>query len=226
MSMKRPASSMEDPQDGGDGKRQGTTQLSNQSPLSLVHDTSQLRVSRLRGKISKQSLQSQQEGKSPREVSISTALSRLRLDDSENNSKSKDCKKATNYSTGSVRTPKNSSYPAMRKSKLDNSHGAPIILHPPDDSLVASLSRVPIRSRIEAQYATPATPSKATYSSPVKTPYLTKNSNITAFTAWDVHGRIEDMETMYSELKGTLKGINMERNGLEEAAEQYKLRCK
>jgi kinesin family protein C1 len=55
---------------------------------------------------------------------------------------------------------------------------------------------------------------------------LTKDSNIPAFTAWDVRGRLEDMEAMYSELKDKFSGTNIERNGLEEAVGLFKARSK
>jgi kinesin family protein C1 len=74
--------------------------------------------------------------------------------------------------------------------------------------------------------ATPATPSRAPISSPVKTPFLSKDSNITGFTVWDVHGRIEDMEAMYFELKDTMADTNVERKSLEEAVRHFKIKCK
>jgi kinesin family protein C1 len=37
-----------------------------------------------------------------------------------------------------------------------------------------------------------------------------------------VRGRLEDMEAMYFELKDTLTGTSMERNGLEEAVAKFK----
>ena len=71
----------------------------------------------------------------------------------------------------------------------------------------------------------PVTPHKTPKISPKKsTPYLTKDSNMPSFAAWDVHGRLEDMEAMYDELKQTVKDTSLERNGLEEAVAVYKQR--
>ncbi|KUJ19370.1 kinesin-domain-containing protein [Mollisia scopiformis] len=42
--------------------------------------------------------------------------------------------------------------------------------------------------------------------------------------AWDVRGRLEDVEAMYSRMKDTLAGTNLERSGLEEAVSIYKTR--
>jgi kinesin family protein C1 len=79
-------------------------------------------------------------------------------------------------------------------------------------------------SKANAFKISPATPQRTPRLSLQKTPYLTKDSNVPAFTAWDVHGRLEDMEAMYSELKETLNGTSLERNGLEEAVAVYKAR--
>jgi kinesin family protein C1 len=115
----------------------------------------------------------------------------------------------------------------MRKSKVDKSSGAVVLNKRAQRSLVVpkTPSHIPISKRAEATLATPATPSRSAKNSSNKTQFLTKDSNIPAFTAWDVHGRLEDMEAMYSELKKTLTGTAVERNGLEEAIAQYKARC-
>lgn len=60
----------------------------------------------------------------------------------------------------------------------------------------------------------------------MKTPFLSKDSNITGFTGWDVRGRIEDMEAMYFELKDTMADTNVERKSLEEAVRHYKIKRK
>jgi kinesin family protein C1 len=86
-------------------------------------------------------------------------------------------------------------------------------------------SQIPILSKAEVSSATPATPSRVPIPSPVKTPFLSKDSNITGFTGWDVRGRIEDMEAMYHELKDTMADTNMERRSLEEAVGHYKIKC-
>jgi kinesin family protein C1 len=123
----------------------------------------------------------------------------------------------------------------MRKVKVDKSNvitnGYATVNGTMSKSLVApkTPSQIPVLKKAEAlPNATPAaTPSRSSkFSSPTKqVQYLTKDSNIPAFTAWDVHGRLEDMEAMYTELKKTLAGTAVDRNGLEEAIAQYKARC-
>jgi hypothetical protein len=54
---------------------------------------------------------------------------------------------------------------------------------------------------------------------------LGKDSNFREFTAWDVRGRLEDVEAMYSALKDTMSGTALERHDLEEAVTRYKARC-
>lgn len=85
-------------------------------------------------------------------------------------------------------------------------------------------SQIPIPSKAEVSSATPATPSRVPIYSPIKPPFLSKDSNITGFTGWDVRGRIEDMEAMYHELKDTMADTNMERRSLEEAVAHYKIK--
>jgi kinesin family protein C1 len=161
-------------------------------------------------------------------MSVSTALSKLRIDDPEYCSGHQDCSSNLSASNKSLKNSKSSSVAAMRKSKIENSSSALVLFQTDDRSLVTlkTPSQIPILSKAEASLATPATPSIISRQSPQKTPYLTKGSNVTAFTAWDVHGRLEDMEAMYSELKQTLNGTSMERNGLEEAVAIYKARRK
>ncbi|KAI9762978.1 MAG: kinesin-like nuclear fusion protein [Chaenotheca gracillima] len=67
------------------------------------------------------------------------------------------------------------------------------------------------------------TPSKSPKrsSSPQKAPFLTRESNL---LAWDTKGRLEDMEHLYSELRGKMDGSMKERDGLEETVEVYKAR--
>ena len=117
---------------------------------------------------------------------------------------------------------------SLRDLRIDSGESALVLFQAPGDSLVApkTPSQIPVLSKVEASNLSPVTPRKNPLLSPNKTPYLSKDSNITAFTAWDVRGRLEDMEAMYSELKDTLSGTSMERNGLEEAVAVYKARSK
>jgi kinesin family member C1 len=117
---------------------------------------------------------------------------------------------------------------SLRSLKMDGTENALVLFQAPGDSLVAprTPSQIPVLSKSEAVTTTPATPSRPPRTCPPKAPFLSKDSNITGFTAWDVQGRIEDMELMYSELKDKFSGTNAERNSLEEAIGLYKARSR
>lgn len=108
----------------------------------------------------------------------------------------------------------------------NSSETALVLYEDPGDSLVApkTPSQIPVLSKMEALKDTPATPCKLLKPSPQKTPYLTKDSNVTAFIAWDVDDRLERMESMYSKLEGTITSTTFDKSGLEEALAAYKAR--
>ena len=174
-----------------------------------------------------------------RDVSVSTAMSRLCIDDLE-------CNNSPEHQASSSRmkppsSPRRSHKPSittgMRNLRLNDTstENSMVLYQAPGDSLVApkTPSQIPVlvKSKSRALRDTPTTPSRSRRSSPKKTNYLSKNSIVPAFTesdvgflAWDVRGRLEDMEAMYSELKDTLNGTTLERNGLDEAVAVYKAR--
>jgi kinesin family protein C1 len=115
----------------------------------------------------------------------------------------------------------------MRNLRTDGEEKALTLFQAPGDAQIApkTPSHIPVLSKQESFIATPATtPCKTPKTSPQKPIYLTKDSNTPAFIAWDVRGRLEDMEAMYSVLRDTLNGTSLERNGLEEAVALYKAR--
>jgi kinesin family protein C1 len=61
--------------------------------------------------------------------------------------------------------------------------------------------------------------------SPGKIVYLNRNSNTPA-PAWDTKGRLEDMETLYSQLKSQLDSAATEKTGMEEGISMFKTRSK
>lgn len=232
MASKRPASSMDDHMEAGggpaDGKRKGMTPVSTPSPIQSSAQCFSLRYKKLRSRHSGHNIKTLQEGASPREVSVTTAMSKLRLDDADYTNKTLHSSRISKLAApGSVRASKTSTCAAMRKSRVDGTSGALVPFSATQKSLVTpnTPSQIPILSRAEASCATPATPSRAFKSSTTKPQFLTKDSNIPAFIAWDVRGRLEDMEAMYCELKDTLTGTSMERNGLEEAVAKFKAKC-
>lgn len=73
-------------------------------------------------------------------------------------------------------------------------------------------------------------PSK-TFQSPIKTPsptksFLNKDSNLHSFIAWDVDGRVVDMESQFKELKDMVNTTLSERKGHDDALELAKTRGK
>lgn len=166
---------------------------------------------RLQSSTSMQSLKSQRSLKSIREVSVSTAMSRLRLDDGE-------------YSPPpSNRKLSHNPFISNNGHGLGNngSEGTLVLFEPPEGSLVApqTPSQIPVPSK---RYPLDATPSRKSKTSPRKSTLLTNDSNEDQFIAWDVRGRLEDMEAMYFDMKDKMAGTNMERSGLEEAVTLYK----
>jgi kinesin family protein C1 len=164
-----------------------------------------------------------------RDVSVTTATSRLCLDGEVNPCRPPE-HQAISSSMRPPSTAESSHKPSISKGvrnlRIDSNENALVLYQSPGDSLVApkSPSHIPMLSKADTWTVSPAMARSTPRPSPQKTPYLTKDSNILAFTAWDVHGRLEDMEAMYSELKQTLNGTSLERNGLEEAVAVYKAR--
>jgi kinesin family protein C1 len=210
-----------------DGKRKGMTPISTPSPIQSSEQHGSMRCKKVRSKHSVHNVKPLQKVPSLREVSVTTALSKLRIGDTDNNNKILHSSRIARLAApGSIRVPKMSTHAAMRKSKVDGSSSALVPFSATQRSLVtpSTPSQIPILSRAEASCATPATPSRIFKSSNTKNQFLTKDSNIPAFIAWDVRGRLEDMEAMYSELRDTLTGTSMERNGLEEAVAKFKIK--
>jgi kinesin family member C1 len=199
------------------------------SSFPYTQGNSVLQSRKLRTPQSLQSLRPQRSVAKIRDVSVTTAMSRLCLGGEVNS-----CRPPEHQAiSSSMRLPstiESSHKPSISTSvqnlRIDSNENALVLYQSPGDSLVApkTPSHIPMLSKADAWTVSPATPRRTPRPSPQKTPYLTKDSNIPVFTAWDVHGRLEDMEAMYSELKQTLNGTSLERNGLEEAVAVYKAR--
>ena len=61
----------------------------------------------------------------------------------------------------------------------------------------------------------PLSPTKSC--STTRTLFLTKDSNLTTFTVWDVDGRLGEIETHFKTMKDALEGTMSDRKTLEEA---------
>jgi kinesin family member C1 len=229
----RPATSMENHSSDEDipanGKRKGMQPESSIHSFTQSQEFSTLLNRKLRAQQSMHAVKSQSEVNN-RDVSVSTAFSRLRID--EQNQGFQQGHQAISTKMKPPRTNALSHKPSltngMRKLRTDSTENALVLFQASGDSLVApkTQSHIPVLSKAEASNVTPVTPCRPPTISPTKTSFLSKDSNIVGFTAWDVRGRLEDMEAMYSELKDTLQGTNLERNGLEEAQALYKQRSK
>jgi len=202
------------------------------SSFPYSQEKSSLQSRKLRPYKSQHTLRPQPSIETIRDISVSTAMSRLRLDSDVSPSKRQE-HQAISSNMRPPTTKKLSHKPSintgMRNLRIDRAETALVLYELPGGNLVApkTPSHIPVLSKADASGFSPITPCKTPRPiSPYKTPYLTKDSNIPAFTAWDVHNRLEDVEAMYAELKQSMQSTSSERNGLEEAVSVYKARSK
>lgn len=161
-----------------------------------------------------------------REMSVSTAMSRLRISEddmvaqpTEHQAISR--KQKPPSTPGSCQ--KASISTSLRNLRINSTESALVLFEGPKDSSVApkTPSQIPLLSKSEAML-TPVTPSKLPKSHFSKPKFLSKTSNVTAFTEFDVEGRLENMETMYETLKTKVNESTREREEVEEARDQAK----
>lgn len=164
-----------------------------------------------------------------RDVSVNTAMSRLHiggevkfidmLEYQANSTRMRPPKRPGLSHKSSIST-------GLRNLRIDSAENALVLFQPPDDTSVApvSPSHIPVLARADPFFDTPLTPCKAPKPSPQKTPFLTKDSNVPAFTAWDVDGRVAHMEGMISELDAKISNTTREKYTYEEAIGLYKTR--
>lgn len=174
-----------------------------------------------------QSLRPQHSAANMRDVSVSTAMSGLRLDGEVRS------KEQHEYQANSTRlrppqsrlSHKSSISSGLRGLRIDSSETALVLFEPPGESAAPkSPCHIPVLSKAEASMEPPITPRRTPKPSPQKTPFLTKDSNVPGFTAWDVDVRIERMEGMFSEMQNKVTNTSLERSVLEEAIALYKER--
>ena len=230
VSKSRPATSMDNHSDDEDmpapgGKRKGMTPLPPvSSSIQSNQENTTLNNRKLRAPQSLQPLRSQISVAGMRDSSVSTAMRSLNIHEDEE-------APFGHQAISSTMDPpplrhKASVRGGFRNARIDNPEAALVLFGAPDESSVApkTPSQIPVL-KSDALTVAPFTPCKTPQlSTPKQTPFLRKDSNLPAFTAWDVRGRLEDMETMYTELKDKMTGTSMERNGLEEAVGVYKAR--
>lgn len=172
------------------------------------------------------------QSRSMREVSVSTAMSMLQINEEPSMSQPKEYQAISSKSK--MRSTPGSSHKAsistgLRSLRIDSTESALMLFQAPGDSLVAprTPSQIPVlpKSGAVTVPVTPRTPRTPKNLAPKPT-FLSKDSNITAFTAWDVESREKLMESMYEELTGKVGGSMVERHVLEEALGLYKARSK
>lgn len=237
ISSSRPATSMaqhheeeEDDDIPAQGRRKGMLPLPT-IPYSLQSNSgySTLPIKKSRGCQSAHSPKTRTSGNNMTDFSASTAMSMLHIGDGYKKVQSKEHQASSNTMKPQL-TPgssqKASICSGVQNLRTDSTESALVLFQAHRDSSVApkTPSQIPVPSKSEAIITTPATPSRTPKSRPPKSNFLTKNSNITGYTAWDVRGRIEDMETMYEKLMAQFSGTNVERERLEEAIGIYKSR--
>jgi kinesin family protein C1 len=165
-----------------------------------------------------------------RDVSVSTAMSRLQINEEAQRMRPKEHQAISNkmkspLTPGSGQKASISTDP--RKSRIVGSEGAIVLFQPPKETSVApkTPSHIPVLSKSEA-LTTPASPSRTPKTGPLKKSYLSKASNITSFTAFDVEGRLENVETMYEKLMSQFSGSTAERDQFAEALSLSKARSR
>ncbi|KAI9641423.1 kinesin-like nuclear fusion protein [Ciborinia camelliae] len=184
---------------------------------------SDLEVKKVRGHRSTNSMSSLCSQENLRDLSVSTALSRLKINDEQTNPSA-----GYNLNSSPRKPPrlrhKFSQSVGSRNMRLDNEEAALVLYKAPDHSSVApkTPSHIPVLVKSEFVTHTPVSPCKNSKISPSKTPYLTRDSNIPALLAFDVRGRLETMEAMYTKLESTVTGTNKDHDDLRNAVSAYK----
>ncbi|KAH7348469.1 P-loop containing nucleoside triphosphate hydrolase protein [Rhexocercosporidium sp. MPI-PUGE-AT-0058] len=230
--LPRPATSMDTHSSDDDvpsqGRRKGMEPLITlPTPIKSNDGYQSLRSKKLRAPPSMQSLRPQRSAANMRDVSVSTAMSRLRLDGEVRSREPNEYQASSNRMRPpqSLLSHKSSISSGMRGLRVDSIENALVLFEPPAESNAPkSPSHIPVLSKVEASMEPPITPRRTPKPSPQKTPYLTKDSNVPGFTAWDVDVRIERMEGMFSEMQNKVTNTSLERSVLEEAISLYKER--
>lgn len=147
-----------------------------------------------------------------RDVSISTAFSKLDIGDRTKFGSSKETqsvlprKRSRQYP--SHQPPISTSVQAPRARTPDN---AVVLYQTAGEVPPKTPSFIPVPSKSDALAVTPSLQRNPKPLSPTKGPFLVKDSNVPGFTAWDVEGRLEDVESMFSVFKNTISNTGVER---------------
>lgn len=187
-----------------------------------------LPMKKLRGSQSMQILKSKQSVSNLREFSVSTAMQNLSLNDSASEKESQaisqmlppplpNRKKTLSHKQSLPCL--SAEFNRMKSSKIEN---ALVLFQDPGDSPAAprTPSQIPVLSKAEVLIASPNTPCRTERNSPSKTPkqspFLTKDSNTTGFTAWDMAQRLKLVEAQFSQIKSTVDNGLSDRQVMEQ----------
>ncbi|CZS93156.1 probable carboxy-terminal kinesin 2 [Rhynchosporium agropyri] len=228
--LPRPATSMDTHSSDDDlpppGRRKGMEPpILIPTPIQSTDGYQTIRSKKLRAPHSMQSLRTQRSAANVRDVSVSTAMSRLRLDGEVKS------KEQYEYQANSARMRPNQSLLSHKSSissglrgvRIDNTESALALFVPPEESVASkSPSHIPVLSKAEAPMEPPMRPTRTPKPSPQKTPYLTKDSNLPGFVAWDVDLRVERMEGMFLDMQNKITGTANEQSSLQTVLDLYK----
>jgi kinesin family protein C1 len=211
------------------GKRKGMIVLHSScfdSSLQSVHGHSNIQYRKPRG------TPSLPRSERSRDVSLTTAIRELQINVKQPFAEAREHQAISRmeYPPLAPKGPlKSSARTAMQNIETESYETSIVLYQESGDSLVApkTPSFIPVRSKQDALIPTPTpSPCKISKASPQKTPFLSKDSNITGFIAWDYESRVENMEGDLKQMKGTIDGFNRERNGLEDTITICKARSR
>ncbi|KAK6586438.1 hypothetical protein PZA11_001495 [Diplocarpon coronariae] len=230
--LARPVTSMEihssDDEPFLNNKRKGTRPLTT-IPSSVESGHASIQSRKLRHPQSAQALRPARSTANFRDISVATAMARLRLDgEVKSNSMHEHQASSTKLQPArrSAINHKSSITRGLRGLEIDSAESVIVLFQPPEESSVALMtpSHIPVLSKCEAIMEPPMTPRRTPKPSPQKTPFLTKDSNVPGFTAWDVGERMERMEGLFSDIQSKVTSTTLERSVFEEAIAMYKER--
>lgn len=168
-----------------------------------------------------------------RDLSLSEGMSMLKLDE-ENVFDPKNGYRQTLDTSKDLPIPakhhKRSFSASMRNIGVGSSDNALVLFQGFENSLVApkTPSQIPVfrkpEHKSEGLIAAPETPCRIPKPSPIKSQFLSKDSNIPGFTAWDVDARLGSIESMYADLQEKIKSTTTDRSEMEEEVGVYKLK--
>ena len=105
---------------------------------------------------------------------------------------------------------------------LANSEGTPALLPTTPSQVKLDEGLEVVNSLLRSFRMRPSSPTKS--SSPRKLLFLSKDSNVTSFTGWDVDGRLNEFESQFKVMKEAFEGTVTDRKAMEEAIDLAKNR--